>query len=108
MANPHRGEVSLHLDGRDYTLRPSFHALAELESKTGLGIVALARKFQAGEFGIGEMAAVIWSGLSGADAQPMLSYDEVGEQIAKAGLAHFVPAAAEYLGYALGGKTGDA
>jgi len=36
MANPHRGEVSVMIEGAAVTLRPSFEAIIEIEENVGL------------------------------------------------------------------------
>lgn len=53
------GAVSLHLGGREFLLRPSFAALAETEARAGCGIVPLARRFLDGNFGLGDVVAVL-------------------------------------------------
>lgn len=42
VANPHRGEVSLTLDGRSRVLRPSFGAMVALEEAMGMTIPDLS------------------------------------------------------------------
>lgn len=44
MANHYRGEVTVSVAGRAYTLRPTFHILCELEERTGLSVPALLRR----------------------------------------------------------------
>lgn len=44
MANRFRGEVTVSLAGRAYTLRPSFHILCRLEERIGLPLPQLAQR----------------------------------------------------------------
>jgi uncharacterized phage protein (TIGR02216 family) len=44
MANIHRGEVTVSLNGRAYTLRPSFHILCQMEERIGLTLPQLLRR----------------------------------------------------------------
>ena len=47
-ANKHRGEVTISLGGRSYLLRPTFAAIAEIEARSGQGLIGLARRLAAG------------------------------------------------------------
>lgn len=42
-ANETRGEIALDLSGTEYVMRPTFQAISAIESKTGKGLLALAR-----------------------------------------------------------------
>lgn len=42
-ANAVRGEIALDLGGREFVLRPTYQAIQAIESKTGKGILVLAR-----------------------------------------------------------------
>lgn len=42
-ANETRGEIALDLGGREFVMRPTYQAISAIESKTGRGILALAR-----------------------------------------------------------------
>lgn len=48
MGNKHRGETDVFLNGKQYTLRPSFEALAELESITKVAIYDMLRGLNEG------------------------------------------------------------
>ena len=78
------GEVEIELDGRAYTMRPCFQALAEIEAATGTGIMALVRRFAGKSFGIGDVTAVVTAGLKAA-GEPA-TQEKVGELIFKTGL----------------------
>ena len=67
MANPQRGEVAANLDGQSVTLRLSLGALAELEDELGAGgLVALAERFESGDFSARDLMALLAAGIRGA------------------------------------------
>lgn len=67
MANRHRGEVEITLDGRRRTLRLTLGALAELETGLGAGdVAALAERLGSGRLTARDMTAVLGAGLRGA------------------------------------------
>lgn len=57
-ANPNRGELSLTLGGRDYTLRPSFEAIEAFEAGTGKGLMELTGLALAGKISLSETATI--------------------------------------------------
>lgn len=106
MANPTRTEVEITLDGKTRTLRASFHALCEIEKKTGKGIVALARSCWAGDVSLFVVTAVIWAGMRATDKRSP-SFDGVGQMIADDGLHRFLEPVLEFLAMGLtGGEAG--
>ena len=67
MANPHRGEVVLVIDGRARRMRLTLGALAGLEARLGAGgLVALAERFESGAVGADDLIALLAAGLAGA------------------------------------------
>jgi len=87
MANPHRGEVSLTIDGVERRMRLTLGALAGLEARLEAGsLMALAERFESGTVGARELLALLAAGLDGA-----------GEPVSEADLA-----TAEIEGGALG------
>lgn len=85
--NPYRDEYRLVLNKKDYVLRPTFEALAEMEGMTGIELVPLALKFQKAQVSLSTLKAVIMAGLKGA-GQPVP--DDLGALILKAGLANII------------------
>lgn len=104
MANPSRGEVQVTLAGEICVLRPTFHALCELEHQAGCGIIELARKFHAGNFSLRDAACIIWAGLRGA-GKDAPALDAVGERVLATGVVTLLPALTQFLFYALGGSA---
>lgn len=58
-ANATRGEISLHLDGAEFILRPSFEAIVAIEADTGCGLVALARQAEDGSMSLQTAALIV-------------------------------------------------
>ncbi len=70
MANRHRGEVSLALGGRRFTLRLTLQALAELEAAFSAGSLAdLGARFGSGGFSSRDIATILGATLCGRDGQ---------------------------------------
>ena len=101
MANPHRGEVALTLGGRSFALRPTFAAIAEIETRCGQGLVALARRLTAGDIRVSDFAVIITAGLKAA-GEPA-RYDKVGELVLEEGVGALAPAVGEFLRQAIAG-----
>lgn len=98
-ANPLRGEVALTLNGRAFTLRPSFAAIVAVEERLG-SVIALALKASKGELGLRETTALLWETLD----QRSLSEDELGHLILEEGLAAVAPTVSALLAAILKGS----
>ena len=82
-ANPLRGEASIHVNGREVLLRPTFDALVRAEEDLG-PLFALVERAGEGKLRLAEIATLFWHCL----AQPgALTRDDVGEAVMDAGLA---------------------
>ena len=104
MANKHRGEVEIELGGKTYAMRPTFQSLCEIEAGTGLGIVALVKRWGGSNFGISDAAVIVTAGMK-ASGEEGASLQKVGEMIFDAGLANVAAAVSEFLQTALGGPS---
>jgi hypothetical protein len=82
-ANPHRGEASLAIRGEPRLIRPSFAALTAAEEELG-ALFALVERAAAGQLRMAEMVALFWHCLANRDG---ISRDDIGEAIARVGLA---------------------
>jgi hypothetical protein len=68
VANKHRGEISVELDGRERTLCLTLGALAELEASFGLDdLVALAGRLGSGKLSALEIAKIIGEQITDAE-----------------------------------------
>lgn len=87
-ANAQRGEVEITLAGQTYTLRPTFEAVARIESRLNCGIFGLANRWIGRQdIGLAEASVVIEECIRGAGAKPPAT---VGHLIRKQGLTTFV------------------
>jgi hypothetical protein len=86
-ANPVRGEVGLHLAGRDCVLRPTFAALVAAEGELG-PLLALVDRAAEGRITLGEIAALFWHCLTSRDGWER---EHLGEAVVAAGLAAVMP-----------------
>ena len=82
-ANPHRGEASLEVAGSERLLRPSFSALVAAEEELG-PLFGLVERAGAGQLKLAEMAALFWHCLADRNG---IARDDVGEAVARLGLA---------------------
>ena len=103
MVNPHRGEVSLEIDGEVRVLRLSLGALAELETALEAGsLLDLVERFETGRFRAQDLIALLAAGLKGAGAVvPDLAAAEIA-----GGAAGAAKAAAQLLALSFGGTNG--
>lgn len=95
-ANPARGEARL----LDWTLRPTFGALVAAEEELG-SLFALVERAAAGSLTLSEMVGLFWHCL---EDETSLTREELGEAVAKAGLAAATPALKTLIGQILAGR----
>ncbi|WP_134725223.1 gene transfer agent family protein [Paracoccus luteus] len=70
MANPHRGEVAVWLDGERRVARLTLGALAGLEAALGAdSLVGVIERFESGRFASRDVIAVLVAGLRGGGWQ---------------------------------------
>ena len=82
-------------------MRPSFAAIAEIEARSGQGLVALARRLTAGDIRVSDFATIIAAGLK-ASGEPA-RYERVGELVLAEGVGALAPAVGEFLRQAIAG-----
>ena len=106
-ANRRRGEVSARLDGRDYRLRLTLGALAELEDAYGAeDLQALVARFSAGRFSARDLIRIIAAGLRGGGHD--VADADVAAMQGGNGVAGHARLAADLLAAAFGGAAGPA
>lgn len=67
MVNPHRGEVSLTVNGEPVLMRLTLGALAELETGVAAGsLMELAERFESGRVTASDLLALLEAGIRGA------------------------------------------
>lgn len=82
--NAARGEVPIKLDGKDFILRPTYQAIAEMEASSGLSVVTLTRLIASGRIKMIDLAAVICAGLKAGGAPATI--EKAGELVFKTGV----------------------
>lgn len=98
--NTQRGEVTLELGGKQYLLRPSFEALAEIEGALDKGIVPIVRQFMLGNYGIGDVYAVVAAGIKAGDGRPPRN---LGQLLVDRGIAKVAQDLAPFLNRGIAG-----
>lgn len=90
MANKHRGEVTINLGGRAFTLRPTFEALVEFEDRAGITAYEALRDMMVKQRAPAKCIAVafhagIKAAWNAADGTPP-SFAEIGSLIQRVGI----------------------
>jgi hypothetical protein len=107
MANPHRGEIEAHLDGKTFRLCLTLGALAELEAAFGAeDMSALATRFETGRISARDCQRIIGAGLRGAGYE--ITDAEVGAMHCECGAVGFVEIVAALLRATFSGGTAPA
>ncbi len=105
MTNESRNEVEVVLDGKTWTLRPTFQRLREIEHKTGMAALALMRAIVQGEASLDHIVIVLEHGLKDANDDPP-GFNEIGEWLLRDGANELVrPIMAFLASVALGGDA---
>jgi hypothetical protein len=105
MFNPHRGDVTLNLDGIIYPLRLTLGSLAMLETALGAkGLHELGQQLQSGHFSAQDVCHVLAAGFCGAGDQRTAA--DVGSLIPAAALIAATEAAAALLANTFGATIG--
>ncbi len=104
--NKYTGTFNITLQGKEYTLRPSFEALVEFEEKSGKAVNEAFQDMLAGKMSFKTIACAIWAGIKGEAAynnapKDSLKYLVVGEMIKKDGLQNHVESATNFFTMAL-------
>lgn len=76
--NPHKGDVSFEVAGKNYTLRYSHSALVKLEKQLDKGLMKVMQDMtNPDQMRIGTVVALLWSGLQ--KHHPEMSFDDVAD-----------------------------
>lgn len=104
MANIHRGEVTVSVAGRAYTLRPTFHILCQIEERIGLNILQLLQRIQHKGLLASEIVMIL-AIASQHDGSSRFDSKAVMDMPAnKVDLHGLMPALAQFLIQAVGGR----
>jgi hypothetical protein len=83
MANRERGEVSVEVEGKAYTLRPTFDAICELETRSGKGIEDLLADIESGR--LSGLRLAIWCLLQDQHSDEIRELKDASQWIERAG-----------------------
>lgn len=88
MSNPHKGEVSFRAGDKDYTLRFSVDALAELETALDRNINSIASEIQdPTNFSVKTLRTIFWAGLQD---RHRMSFDDARDVLRALSMAQAV------------------
>lgn len=86
-----KNSVIITFGGAEYRLKPTFQAIMDIEERLG-GIIGLAVKAADGDFGLKEMAVIIW-----ATMESDMTFEQVGKLILSEGIAKASPVVRDLL-----------
>lgn len=104
MGNKYKGTFEVTIDGKEYTLRPSFDALCEFEDMVGISAHVARQQLIDGDFKAKLIPAAVWAGMQGEHlmtGQKIPSYRVLGEIMRKEGIFKYQVEAVKLLTYAL-------
>jgi hypothetical protein len=90
MANKERGEISIGVEGKAYTLRPTFNAVCELEQLAGGGFDEVLQKVAQGW--MSGMRSTVWCLLQANHSDEITTLADAGNWIERAGTEHILAA----------------
>jgi len=104
--NKYTGTFEITLDGKEYTLRPTFEALVEFEERSGKAINEAFREMLDNKLSFKTIACALWAGILGEatyrnDQGYKENYIVVGEKIRKDGIQAHVDNASKFFSMAL-------
>ena len=97
MANESRNEIEVVLDGKTWTMRPTFQRLREIEHKTGKSAAELMRAIGRGEASLDQFVIVLEYGLKDAGDNPP-GFDQIGECLLRDGTKGLLRPVMAFLG----------
>ena len=97
MTNESRNEVEVVLDGKTWTLRPTFQRLREIEHKTGKSALELIRVIGDGRASLDQIAIILEHGLKDANDDPP-GFERIGEWLVRDGVGELFPSILVFLG----------
>ena len=65
MANPHRGELIVHMGEAEYTTRLNFDLMAKIESRTGQSVLSIANSLSNGQTPLTHLSLVLYYAIKG-------------------------------------------
>lgn len=93
-ANTVRGEVDVVVNGKAYVLRPTFDAIARIESELGVGTIQLSKRLLTGA-GMTEMMSLLFHGIEASGEK--VQREEIAEALVTEGITAFIKPATDFL-----------
>ena len=105
MANRHRGEIPIEIEGRRLSLKLTLGGLAELEDALGAGdLVGLGERLGSGRLSTNDLIGILRIGLAGAGHG--LTEAEIRASSIESGLGPMIGAVAALFAETFGGEDG--
>ncbi|MGB4107773.1 MAG: hypothetical protein WBK55_08265 [Alphaproteobacteria bacterium] len=79
-------EISFELNGRAAVIKPTWRAISDIQNDLGYGMVPLAVRIQSKNFGLHELTTIILRGIIATRPQIKPKYEEIAEEVFKAGI----------------------
>jgi hypothetical protein len=103
--NKYRGSFDIEIDGKKFTLTPSFDAMENFEEKVGMSVIQALQKIEEGSYSVRIIAGAIWAGILGEayyrnDSKLEQPYRVIGEMVRKVGVVGMANYAQQFLTYA--------
>ena len=102
--NSYRGEIAIKLKDQSYILKLTFEQLVKLEQETNKGILKIAKDFSEGNYGIHDIAALLWFSLS-EEGRKNFTIASLGNLILESGLSTYASHCIDLLSFTLDGAT---
>lgn len=103
--NKLRGEIEIDIEGESYILRPTFDAIASIESKTDKSLVKIATLLSQNDIRVADLTEIIFQGAKAANNE--INREKIQGAILDKGIYKFMQPCMEFLRLALGGKDQD-
>ncbi len=114
VANKHRGEISVTLDGVAYVMRPDFEAVAAIDETLG-SVIALTKRAvgDPASLSLTELAVVVTEGIrahgrANKTSEAHSGVDKIKKLIFASGIPNVVPSVCQFLAQSVtGGVSGN-
>lgn len=107
MVNAIRGESTITFDGETFwTMRPTFDALAAIESDTGASLMILATRISTGTFVASEVISILHLSIVGSPGKEKPTRKEIGAAVFRDGYPAYREAVIDFLKSCLSFYTG--
>jgi hypothetical protein len=107
MANIYRGEVTVNVAGKAYTLRPTFHILCQLQERIGLDLLQLLGRIAKKGLLASEILMIVAIATRHDGSRPFYSETMMDMPADRVDLQALMPDIARFLLLSFGGKAGQ-